>query len=63
MYFSCAFTCFLQCKEAILTPFSLLCESSDKFAPNFNFLASNNKAILTYWSLKNTFSMFHKRDS
>ena len=47
MYFSYTFTSLLQRKEAILTQSSLLYQSSDKFAPKCNFLASNNKAILT----------------
>ena len=48
MYFSCTFTLLLRRKEAVLTQFSLLCESSDKFTPKCRFLASNNETILTY---------------
>ena len=48
MYFSSTFLLLLQCKEAILTKSSLLCESSDKLAPKGKILALNNEAKLTY---------------
>ena len=62
MYFSRTFTFLLRCKETILTKSSLLCERSVKFPPKCKFLALNNKAILTYSPLKNTFFTFYKRD-
>ena len=53
----------LRRKEAILTQSSLLCESSDKFAPKREHLSSNNEAILTCWPLQNIFFTFYRRDS
>ena len=58
MYFTYTFTWLLRRKEVILTQSSLPCESSDKFAPNFKIVASNNEVIVTDWPLKNTFSSF-----
>ena len=48
MYFTYTFTWLLRRKEVILTQSSLPCESSDKFAPNFKIVASNNEVIVTY---------------
>ena len=62
MNFSRTFTVLLWRKEEILTKFSLLCKSSDKFVPKWKLLASNNEAILTYWTLNNTIFTFHKGD-
>ena len=61
--YSCTLTWLGQRIQAILTKFSLLCESSNKFAPKWKALASNNEAIMTYWTLKNTFFTFHKPNS
>ena len=49
--------------EPILIKSSLLSESSNKFAPKYKFLTSNNEAILAYWPFKNTLFTFYKRDS
>ena len=63
MYFSLTFTRLLRRQETNFTKFSPLGETSVKFAPKCKSLASNNEAILTYWSLKNTFFTFCKRYS
>ena len=53
----------LRYNEAILTKSSLLYESSNKFATKFKFIFPHHEAIMTYWSLKNTFFTFCKCES
>ena len=49
MYFSGTFTLLLGRKETIFTKSLLLWERSVNIASKCTSLASNNKAILTYW--------------
>ena len=63
MYFSPIFICLLRLEEPTLTNSLLLCKASDKSAAKFKYFFSNDKAILTYWFLKNILFGFYKRAS